>query len=307
MAQVQQVALDVEGMTCAACQAHVQRALASQPGVEAASVNLMMKRAAVSFDPGVISPLDLIAAVRESGYDAALPATDLDAVREQEARDRAQQAEYLALRRKALASLAAGALAMVVSMPLMSRHALGAATVDPFMDWAMTRLSPPVRALLPWLYAVPAAVLTWTLLAVTVVVMGWAGRHFYIRAWAGLRHRSSDMNTLVAVGTGAAFLYSLAATVAPGFFVSRGVAPDVYYEAVILIIAFVLTGNALEARAKGARPPPCVPLRRCSRNPHGYSRAGSKPTFPSPASSGATSCSSGPASGCRWTGPSRAA
>jgi Cu+-exporting ATPase len=80
--------------------------------------------------------------------------------------------------------------------------------------------------------------------------MAWAGRHFYTRAWAAFRHHSADMNTLVAVGTGAAFLYSVAATVAPGFFLARGVAPDVYYEAVVFIIALILLGNALEARAK---------------------------------------------------------
>ncbi|HEX2692731.1 MAG TPA: copper-translocating P-type ATPase, partial [Gemmatimonadaceae bacterium] len=73
---------------------------------------------------------------------------------------------------------------------------------------------------------------------------------FYTRAWAAFRHHSADMNTLVAVGTGAAFVYSVVATVAPGFFFSRGVTPNVYYEAVIIIIALILTGNAFEARAK---------------------------------------------------------
>jgi Cu+-exporting ATPase len=90
------------------------------------------------------------------------------------------------------------------------------------------------------------------LLALTVAVMSWAGRHFYVRAWAAFRHHSADMNTLIAIGTGAAFIYSLIATLAPGFFVRRGVAPDVYYEAVIIIIALILTGNAFEARAKKA-------------------------------------------------------
>jgi Cu+-exporting ATPase len=90
----------------------------------------------------------------------------------------------------------------------------------------------------------------WALLVISIAVMAWAGRHFYTRAWSALRHRSADMNTLVAIGTGAAFLYSLVATVAPDFFSSRGVAPDVYYEAVIIIIALILTGNTFEARAK---------------------------------------------------------
>jgi Cu+-exporting ATPase len=90
----------------------------------------------------------------------------------------------------------------------------------------------------------------WIQLVVTAVVMAWPGRHFYVRAWQAARHGSSDMNTLVAVGTGAAFIYSAIATVAPQLFASAGVAPDVYYEAVIIIIALILTGNAFEARAK---------------------------------------------------------
>ena len=73
--------------------------------------------------------------------------------------------------------------------------------------------------------------------------MAWAGRHFYVRAWKGLRHRTADMNTLIAIGTGAAFVYSVVATVAPDLFVSEGARPDVYYEAVIIIIALVLAGQ----------------------------------------------------------------
>jgi Cu+-exporting ATPase len=88
------------------------------------------------------------------------------------------------------------------------------------------------------------------LLVASTVVMAWAGRDFYVRAWKGLRHGSADMNTLVAIGTGSAWLFSAMVTVAPGLLVSRGIPPDVYYEAVILIIAFVLAGRALEARAK---------------------------------------------------------
>jgi Cu+-exporting ATPase len=80
--------------------------------------------------------------------------------------------------------------------------------------------------------------------------MAWAGRHFYVRAWKGLRHRNADMNTLIAIGTGAAYLYSIAATFAPHWFAAAGSRPDVYYEAVIIIIALVLVGNAMEARAK---------------------------------------------------------
>src|SRR5690606_33870840 len=84
----------------------------------------------------------------------------------------------------------------------------------------------------------------------TSFVMVWAGRHFYTRAWAAVRHHSADMNTLIALGTGAGFLFSVFATFAPSFFTSRGVAADVYYEAVVIIIALILVGNTFEARAK---------------------------------------------------------
>ncbi|HEX4965906.1 MAG TPA: heavy metal translocating P-type ATPase [Thermoanaerobaculia bacterium] len=246
------ITLPVEGMTCAACQATVQKALQRQPGVLDASVNLMMKSAAVTYDPTRTDPQALVYAIRETGYGAELPRPEETAFAEQEARDRAQEEEFHTLRRKALVSGAAGVVAMVVSMPLMvvGAHASHGTVADPFMRWAMESLTPALRAVMPWLYRVPPAVLSWSLLGLTLAVMAWAGRHFYVRAWSGLRHRSADMNTLVAVGTGAAFLYSVLATVAPGFFTSRGLAPDVYYEAVVIIIAFVLAGNTLEARAK---------------------------------------------------------
>jgi Cu+-exporting ATPase len=247
------ITIPVSGMTCAACQARVQRSLAKQPGVEDASVNLMMQSASVKYDPSAITPEGLVEVIRKTGYGAELASPDQTAFEEQEERDRAQAEEARALRVKAILSGVAGVIAMVISMPLMSAIHHGSGVVaDPFMRWSMETFTPALRAALPWLYDVPASVLSYILLALTVGVMTWAGRHFYTRAWAAFRHHSADMNTLVAVGTGAAFLYSLVATLAPGFFVSRGIAPDVYYEAVIIIIALILTGNMFEARAKAS-------------------------------------------------------
>jgi Cu+-exporting ATPase len=245
------VTLTVEGMTCAACQSRVQRALERTPGVATASVNLMMGNAAVHYDAAIVSPDALLAVIRDTGYGAELPRADETAVEAQDAHDAATVAEFRSLRTRAIVSGIAGMLAMLVSMPLMAgpAHAHGV-TVDPFMRWVMDGLTPPLQAMMPWLYEVSPALLSWGLLGLTAVIMGWAGRHFYVRAWAAFRHHSADMNTLVAVGTGAAFLYSVLATVAPSAFLSRGLAPDVYYEAVILIIAFILMGNAFEARAK---------------------------------------------------------
>lgn len=245
------VRIPVTGMTCAACQARVQKVLAKQPGVVDASVNLMMNNASVTYDPSVVTPDALVAAILKTGYGAELAPADQSAFEEQEARDHAQDEEFSEFKRKAIASGIVGAVAMLFSMPLMSAHQHAAsATTDPFMQWAMSGLTPVLQRVAPVLYAIPAQALSWGLMLATAAVMAWAGQHFYTRAWAAFRHHSADMNTLVAVGTGAAFLYSLVATVAPDVFLSRGLNPDVYYEAVIIIIALILTGNAFEARAK---------------------------------------------------------
>jgi Cu+-exporting ATPase len=249
----ERVTIPVSGMSCAACQAHVQKALQRQPGVADATVSLMTQEATVTYDPAVASPQALVDAIRHTGYGAELPTSGAgeSGVDEQEARDRANREEYLDLRRKAVFSLVAGAVAMVASMPLMTAAAHGLPTADPFMHWVMEVLTPALRRGLPWLYAIDPHLLSYGLLALTAVVMGWAGRHFYVRAWVSFRHHAADMNTLIAVGTGAAFLYSAVATVAPGLFLSHGVPADVYYEAVVFIIALVLVGNMFEARAKG--------------------------------------------------------
>ena len=246
------VRIPVTGMHCAACQSRVQSALQKQPGVADAAVNLMMGSATVTYDPAATDPGRLVEAVRSTGYGAQLAAEEATAFEEQEARDRAQAEEFQDLRRKAIWSGVAGVVAMVLSMPLMAAAASQAhgPTADPFMRWTMTTLTPWLRSIAPWLYSIPVQALSYGLLAVTLVVMLWAGRHFYTRAWSAFRHHSADMNTLIAVGTGAAFLYSVLATVWPDFFLSRGIAPDVYYEAVIIIIALILAGNALESRAK---------------------------------------------------------
>jgi Cu+-exporting ATPase len=242
----------VSGMTCAACQARVQRTLSRQPGVQDAAVNLMTRTASVTYDPAATSPNGLVEAIRSTGYGAELPAPSRTAVQEQEAQDQAYEHEYRELRGKAVVSFIAGIIAMIVSMPLMAPtdHAAMGGTSDPFMRWVAESLAPAFRSVLPWLYEINAGVISYALLVVTLGVMLWAGRHFYTRAWASFRHHSADMNTLIAVGTGAAFVFSVVATVAPQFFISRGVSPDTYYEAVIIIIALILVGNALEARAK---------------------------------------------------------
>jgi Cu+-exporting ATPase len=209
------VTIKVEGMVCASCQAHVQHALDATPGVSKAAVNLMTGQAMVEFDPAKVRPEKLVEAIRDTGYEAELPPPGRTAIEEQEAREREQAATARTLTIKAAISLAFGAVAMYLSMRYMN--------------------AAPVRL---------------ALAAITAFVMVWAGGRIYTGAWKSTLHGSADMNALVALGTGAAFLYSLAVTIAPAFFTAHGIASDVYYEAAILILGFVVAGRAMEERAK---------------------------------------------------------
>ncbi|HVJ07533.1 MAG TPA: heavy metal translocating P-type ATPase [Acidisarcina sp.] len=226
------VTLPVTGMTCAACQVHVEHALQATPGVKEAAVNLMTNSARVVFNPAVTRPEMLIEAVHDAGYEASLPVPGETASNKDE-----RSHEERTLKAKAFATLFAGAVAMILSMPLMS-----SGTHSSVDHWLMR--------VFPALYSIPAQTLKLGLLVLTIAGMFWAGAAIYARAWKAMLHRSTNMNTLVALGTGAAFLYSAAATFFPGAFLRHGLAPDVYFESVLLILGFLLMGNWLDARAK---------------------------------------------------------
>jgi P-type Cu+ transporter len=250
-APMERVTIAVTGMTCAACQSFVQRTLTGQAGVQDANVSLMLNSAAVTFDPVKTSVPALVEAIRNTGYGAEMPALHESALAEQAALDEEQLSEYKRLRSMAAVSLTAGVVAMVLSMPLMIDSAGGMERMkDPLMNWSARVLDPLLRKVLPWMFRLSGDAIRWFLFVLATFILGWAGRRFYVKAWSALRHKTADMNTLVALGTGAAFLYSAASTMAPGFFLAHGTAPDVYFEAAILIVGLVLIGNALESRAK---------------------------------------------------------
>lgn len=225
----QAVMLDVEGMTCAACQAHVEHALRETPGVTSASVNLMTHSARVVYEPSVAGLETLFDAVREAGYDASLAG--------KEETDEDRRKREAALRLRAFAAITGGLAVMVLSMPLSMHGEPG------FFDRILARLA-------PWVYHIPATELKYAMLVITLAGMVWAGGAIFQRAWQAAIHRSTNMNTLVALGTGAAFVYSAAATVFPSFFLEHGLQADVYYDSVLLILGFLLLGNWLDARAK---------------------------------------------------------
>jgi Cu+-exporting ATPase len=213
----------VIGMTCASCQHHVEDALRSTAGVESARVDLIANRASVIFDPAVAEPQALVEAIRGAGYDAVLPRPS-DSLSGPHAHDPTDESAF-----KAYVTIAVGTAAMLLAMPLGS---------------PMGALDHSLMHLLPWLYALPPNPLRWSLLVLTTFVMVWAGRGIYVSAIRALRHGTTNMNTLVSLGTSVAFAYSAFATVQP--------ASDhqVYFDAVLLIIGFLLLGKVLEARAK---------------------------------------------------------
>jgi Cu+-exporting ATPase len=192
--------------------------------VQSARVDLMANRATVVFDPASTTPATLVEAVRAAGYDAVLPRSGASA-----AKSTSDNAINDAAARKAWITLAAGAAAMVLAMPL---------------DTDMGPLDNALQSLAPGICTFPPDVLRWSLLVITAAVVAWAGRGIYINAWQALIHGSTNMNTLVSLGTGVAFAWSIYATLLPGD------GRQVYFDAVLLIVGFLLLGKSLEGRAK---------------------------------------------------------
>ena len=215
---VEKVTIPVSGISCASCVATIEEALRRSPGVVSATVNFATNAATVEFAPVAATVDDLRRTIRDAGYEP-LEAAEGSALADHE--KTAREREIRTLKRK----LAAG---IVLSVPtvLGSMH-----------HW------------FPW---VPEILRNfWVLWAFTTPVQFWVGAQFYRGAWTALRHRTSDMNTLIAVGTSAAYFYSLAMTIAPGFFRTRGITPAVHYETAAVIITLILLGRLLESIAKG--------------------------------------------------------
>ncbi len=208
----------IEGMHCASCVLRVENSLKKVRGVDAASVNLATEQASVAFDPAVCTLDSLYQAVEEAGY-RPLPQALAGADEQQQAREREEQTLW----RKFLFAGIIGALLIALGQ---YQH-------------------------LPGLSGLPGAVITLTSFALATPVQFWAGWQFYTGAWNRLRHVDADMNTLVAVGTSAAYIYSVFATFAPGLFRAADVEPAVYFDTSAVIIALILMGRYLEAKAKG--------------------------------------------------------
>jgi P-type Cu+ transporter len=230
----------------------LEQALARVPGVIRAVANQATETATVDYVPGVVSADDLEKAVTSAGFEVAAPIAAEDPLERERI---AQSREIKTLTWKFVVAAIGTLVAILGSMLLMADRPMGESGTMKQVDLMGRLLMPVAVTLRDWVAAqgwiLDLDWIKWGLALVTVPVVVWSGRQFYKGTWSGFRHRTADMNTLIGVGTAAAFLYSLVATAAPAFFLRAGLPADVYYEAVTAIIALVLLGRLLEARAKG--------------------------------------------------------
>ena len=201
----------VSGMTCASCVGRVESALSGVPGVLSVNVNLASEKATVEYNEDV-RVADLQKAVHEAGYELGPEAETLEDV------TTASQRDLRAVRNRFI-------FAIVLGLLIMTLGFIPAVMMQPYMPFVLWALATPVQF--------------------------WAGWRFYRGAWGALRHRTADMNTLIAVGTSAAYFYSVVAVLFPSLFTAAGVEPHLYFDTSAVIIALILLGRYLETRARG--------------------------------------------------------
>jgi Cu+-exporting ATPase len=219
---VSKIILPIKGMSCAVCVEAVQRALGSLEGVLSASVNFATEKATIEYFPAQVGVREFRKAVREAGYDIVEAGKGEDAV-EKEQRER--EAAYRMLKRKVIT----GALLALPIFVLMQWDRVGLSKLIP--------LSRQANFILQLLIETP--------------VQFWIGWQFYAGAISAARHRTTNMNTLIAVGTSSAYLYSVVATFFPSVFELKGYSAAVYFDTAATIIVLILLGRLFEARAKG--------------------------------------------------------
>lgn len=199
-------------MTCASCAVSVESMLKAQQGVVDASVNYANAKVSVEFIPGIVQTESLRSAVQSIGYDLLIDESASD----DETVENIQKEKFIKLKKKTYWALALSTPVVIIGMFFMNM---------PYANEIM------------WVFSTP--------------VILWLGRDFYINAWKQAKHRSANMDTLVALSTGVAYIFSVFNTLFPNFWHERGLHAHVYFEAAAVIIAFILLGKLLEEKAKG--------------------------------------------------------
>lgn len=215
-----QTHLQLQGMSCAGCANNIEKAIQRVSGVNECHVNFALSRATVTYNPHATTLDTIQQAVENAGYHAAPLAEDGSEDTEKVAREARQKA----LLQKVIVGAIASFFLIFGSIPMM------------------TGLQ--VSFIPMWLHN------PWLQLLISLPIITWCGKDFFSGAWKSLQHRTADMNTLVSLGTGSAYLYSLFATFFADFFRDRGLTADVYYEAAVVIITLILLGRLLESRAR---------------------------------------------------------
>jgi P-type Cu+ transporter len=217
--------LKLRGMSCASCAKSIEDAISSVPGVNECSVNFGAEQATVDYDPRTTDLQAIQDAVDAAGY-SAYPFQEQNLMAgEDDEEKRYRQQESRDLQQKVAVGGIIGTVLIIGSLPMMTGLDI------PFIPM--------------WLHN------PWLQLVLTTPVQFWCGYSFYINTWKAFKRHAATMDTLIALGTSAAYFYSLFATLFPGFFIAQGLMPDVYYETAAIVITLILLGRLFENRAKG--------------------------------------------------------
>ena len=211
--------LKLKGMSCASCANSIEKAILGVPGVVEGNVNFSSDRASVRYDPKQTNINIITKAVVDIGYEAQIIPADLGVG--DDTGNVQQQREERNLQRRVLIGAILSILLVIGSLSHFNLT---------LPSW-LARLENP-----------------WVQLVLASPVQFWVGREFQISAWKAFRHRTADMNTLIALGTSIAFFYSLWVTINPSYFTTQGLSAEVYYEATAMIITLTLLGRWLENR-----------------------------------------------------------
>jgi P-type Cu+ transporter len=223
--QIKPINLKLRGMSCAACASAVEKAIAAVPGVVECQVNFGAEQAAVTYYPHLTGIEAIQQAVEKAGYGASALSSQGMLVGEDDAEKATRQGESKQLQLKILVGGSVSLLLMIGSIPMM------------------TGMSLPLIPM--WLHN------PWLQLVISAPVQFWCGYRFYLGAVKAFKRRSGTMDTLIALGTSAAYGFSVLATVYPRFFLHQGLMPEVYYETATVVITLILLGQWFEHRARG--------------------------------------------------------
>ena len=222
---VKNVNLKLRGMSCAACASSIESAILAVPGVAECNVNFGAEQANVRYNPRQTNIEEIQDAVESAGYSAYSLQEQEMFTGEDDVEKTVRQAESRDLIRKIIVGSIISIILIVGSLPMMTGLEL------PFIP--------------AWLHNSRLQMI------LTAPVQFWCGYRFYIGAWKAFKRHAATMDTLIALGTSAAYFYSLFATVFPNFFLNQGLMPEVYYETAAVVITLILLGQWFENRAKG--------------------------------------------------------